>query len=38
VGKAAVDNVLESLDLSGLRAKADAAKLDGLLVLWRAGL
>jgi protease IV len=38
VGKAAVDSALESLGLSGLRAKADAAKLDGLLVLWRAGL
>jgi protease IV len=37
VGKATVDSVLESLGLSGLRAKADAAKLDGLLVLWRAG-
>jgi protease IV len=37
VGKAAVDSALESLGLSGLRAKADAAKLDGLLVLWRAG-
>jgi protease IV len=38
VGKTTVDSVLESLGLSGLRAKADAAKLDGLLVLWRAGL
>jgi protease IV len=37
VGKAAIDSALESLGLSGLRAKADAAKLDGLLVLWRAG-
>jgi hypothetical protein len=38
VGKAAVDSVLASLGLDRLRAKADAAKLDGLLVLWRAGL
>lgn len=38
VGQAAVNTVLESLGLSGLRAKAEAAKLDGLLVLWRAGL
>jgi protease IV len=38
LGHAAVDSVLESLGLGGLRAKADAAKLDGLLVLWRAGL
>ena len=38
VGKAAVDSALKSLGLSGLREKADAAKLDGLLVLWRAGL
>jgi protease IV len=38
VGQAAVDSVLESLGFGGLRAKAEAAKLDGLLVLWRAGL
>jgi protease IV len=38
VGQAAVDSVLKSLGLAGLRAKTDAAKLDGVLVLWRAGL
>jgi protease IV len=38
VGQAVIDGVLERLGMSGLRAKADAAKLDGLLVLWRAGL
>jgi predicted transcriptional regulator len=38
VGQAVVDSVLASLGLDRLRAKADAAKLDGLLVLWRAGL
>jgi protease IV len=38
VGQAALDSALESLGLSGLRAKADSAKLEGLLVLWRAGL
>jgi protease IV len=38
VGKAAIESVLEGLGLEGLRGKAEAAKLDGLLVLWRAGL
>jgi protease IV len=36
-GKAAADTVLASLGLDGLRQKAEVAKLDGLLVLWRAG-
>jgi hypothetical protein len=30
--------VLASLGLDALRAKADAVKLEGLLVLWRAEL
>lgn len=34
VGKA----VIQALGLDGWSAKADAARLDGLLVLWRAGL
>jgi protease IV len=37
LGQATVDSVLESLGLAGWRDKAEAAKLDGLLVLWRAG-
>jgi protease IV len=36
-GKAAADTMLASLGLDALRQKAEAAKLDGLLVLWRAG-
>ncbi len=38
VGQAAVDSVGELLGLKGLRQKVDAAKLDGLLVLWQPGL
>ena len=36
-GKAAADTIITSLGLESLRQKADVAKLDGLLVLWRAG-
>jgi protease IV len=36
-GRAASDAVLESLGLDAFRQKAEVAKLDGLLVLWRAG-
>jgi protease IV len=36
-GRAAADAVLASLGLDALGAKADAVKLEGLLVLWRAG-
>jgi protease IV len=36
-GRAAADAVLASLGLDALRQKAEVAKLDGLLVLWRAG-
>ncbi len=36
-GRAAADTILASLGLDGLRQKAEVAKLDGMLVLWRAG-
>ncbi len=36
-GRAAADTILASLGLDGLRQKAEVVKLDGLLVLWRAG-
>lgn len=35
VGKAAIDNITELL---GIQSKIEAAKLDGLLVLWQPGL
>ena len=37
LGQATIDGLLASLGLDNLRTKADAANLDGLLVLWRAG-
>jgi protease IV len=36
-GKAAAEAILSSLGLEGWREKTEAAKLDGLLVLWRSG-
>ncbi len=36
-GQAATNTLLNALGLEGLRNTAEAAKLDGLLALWRAG-